>query len=178
VHRGHSSCQSERADPGLLSSPEQSRFVGSEAASHSQSCICRAGVIAKPLTATFAPRRYNCGPRCSRTPTPPKNGSRKMIPKASLSSMRSWSEPHRAPNYPCHAADRGLGDPVEFVASIICQQGTGIGVSLALASGIRNQNSPFERILRPGCRARSLTLQLPFFEMVALSDRLVNSAPV
>jgi hypothetical protein len=51
--------------------------------------------------------------------TPRKHGSRKMTPKASLSSMRSWSESHRAPNDPCHAVDRGLGDPVEF-ASIIC----------------------------------------------------------
>jgi hypothetical protein len=32
-----------------------------------------------------------------------------------------WNEPDRAPNDPCHAVDRGLGDPVEFVASIICQ---------------------------------------------------------
>jgi hypothetical protein len=55
------------------------------------------------------------------TPTPPKHGSRKMTPKASLSSMRSWSESHRAPNDPCYAVDRGLGDPVEFVGSIICR---------------------------------------------------------
>jgi hypothetical protein len=42
--------------------------------------------------------------KCSRTPTPRKRGSRKTAPKASLSSMRSWSESHRTPNYPCHAA--------------------------------------------------------------------------
>jgi hypothetical protein len=30
-----------------------------------------------------------------------------MTPKASLSSMRFWSEPYRPPNHPCHAADRG-----------------------------------------------------------------------
>jgi hypothetical protein len=40
-------------------------------------------------------------------------------PKAWHSNMRSWSEPDRAPNDPCHAVDRGLGDPVEFVASIV-----------------------------------------------------------
>ena len=32
--------------------------------------------------------------------------------------MRSWSESDRAPDDPCHAVDRGVGDPVEFVASI------------------------------------------------------------
>jgi hypothetical protein len=40
-------------------------------------------------------------------------------PEGVHSNMRSWSEPDRAPNHLCHAADRGLGDPVEFVASII-----------------------------------------------------------
>jgi hypothetical protein len=40
-------------------------------------------------------------------------------PKEWHSSMRSWSESHRAPNRLCNAADRGLGDPVEFVTSII-----------------------------------------------------------
>jgi hypothetical protein len=30
-------------------------------------------------------------------------------------------------------------------------------VSLALAIGIRSQNGPFEQILLPGCRARSLS---------------------
>jgi hypothetical protein len=30
-------------------------------------------------------------------------------------------------------------------------------VSLALANGIRNQNSPFEQILMPGCLARPLS---------------------
>src|ERR1700716_975454 len=32
--------------------------------------------------------------------------------------MRSWSESDRALDDPCHAVDRGVGDPVEFVASI------------------------------------------------------------
>jgi hypothetical protein len=73
--------------------------------------------------------------------------------------MRSWSERHRAPNYPCHAADRGLGDPVEFAASIILPTEGRHEVSLAIGIGIgiRNQNSPFEQILMPGCLARSLS---------------------
>jgi hypothetical protein len=33
-----------------------------------------------------------------------------------------WRELDRAPNDPCHAVDRGLGDLVEFAASIICQK--------------------------------------------------------
>jgi hypothetical protein len=40
-----------------------------------------------------------------------KNGSRKMTPKESLSNMTFWSEPDRAPSYPRHGADRGLGMP-------------------------------------------------------------------
>src|SRR6266481_1237867 len=73
------------------------------------------------------------------------DGSRKMTPKASLSSMRFWSELDRAPNHPCQAADRGLGDPVEFVASIILPTEGRHEVSLAIGIGIgiRNQNSPF-----------------------------------
>ena len=50
-----------------------------------------------------------------------------------------------------------LADPVEFVASMICQREGPHGVSLALANGIRNQNSLFEQILMPGCLARSLS---------------------
>src|SRR5450631_2453052 len=46
--------------------------------------------------------------------TPPKNGSRKMTPKASLSSMRSWSESQRASDDPCHAVDHDLGDPLDL----------------------------------------------------------------
>ena len=33
--------------------------------------------------------------------------------------MRSWSEPDLAPDDSRHPADRGVGGPVEFVASII-----------------------------------------------------------
>jgi hypothetical protein len=31
-----------------------------------------------------------------------------------------WSESDRRRTHPCHADDRGLGDPVGFVASIVC----------------------------------------------------------
>jgi hypothetical protein len=47
------------------------------------------------------------------------NGSRRTIAKASLSSMRSWSEPDRAANHPCNAADCRPGGHLEFVASIV-----------------------------------------------------------
>ncbi len=51
--------------------------------------------------------------------SPRTNGARRTIPKALHSNTRSWSESHRAPNHPCNAVDPGLGDPLEFVASII-----------------------------------------------------------
>ena len=54
-----------------------------------------------------------------------------------------------------NAVDRGLGDPVEFVGSIICQREGPHEVSLALAIG--DKHSPFEQILMPGCLAHSLS---------------------
>jgi len=77
--------------------------------------------------------------------TPRKHGSRKMTPKASLSSMRSWSDRIGRRTILANAADRGLDDPVEFVGSIICQREGPHEVSLALANGIHNQKPPFNK---------------------------------
>jgi hypothetical protein len=56
--------------------------------------------------------------------------------------MRFWNELDRAPNDLRHAFDRGLGDPVEFVGSIILPMEGRHEVSLAI--GIRDQNRSFE----------------------------------